>query len=220
MSSFRSKFDMELDKLIGKLVKMGSAVESVIKLVTTALTERDEELAKKVIEIEEEINTFERDIERLCIDLLLQQSPVAGDLRMISACMKMITDMERIGDQASDIADIFLSISNDEYIMEPAPFREMGDIAIKMVHDSIEAFINNNVALARSVLSLDDKIDACFSQIIDRLHELMVADVNNNSRQALDLLMISKYYERIGDHAENISEWVIFSITGEGKDDL
>jgi len=216
---FRSRFDSQMLSLNERLIEMAKTVKDAISMTTQALIKKDITLSKQVLELEQNINEQEKDIESLCLKLLLHQNPVAKDLRMVSATLKMITDMERIGDQASDISDICLELSKQEYILTLNHFEKMGDIAIKMVNDSIEAFVDKDREKASNVLELDDKIDDLFNEIKDELYKLMITDTNN-SRQALDLLMVAKYYERIGDHAENIAEWVIFSITGEQKGDI
>ena len=216
--NLRSRFESQMLNLNKMLIEMGETVEQCISMATVALADKNMSLAREVIATDRSINEQEKDIESLCLKLLLHQQPVAKDLRMISAALKMITDMERIGDQCSDICDICLLVE-DEYIMDIEPFRQMGNIAIDMVHDSIEAFVKSDRDLAGAVLEKDDIIDKSFVDIKDALYKLMLADVNN-SIQPLDLLMIAKYYERIGDHAENLAEWVIFSITGEQKPEI
>jgi len=212
----RRRFDKQLDELNTKLVEMGVEIERAITTTTRALVEKDEELAQEVIEMEASINEMEKDIERLCLKLLLQQQPIAQDLRVISAALKMITDMERIGDQASDIAEICIDIIDDVYIKKLEHIPMMAEAVIKMVTQSIDAFTKKDVKLAKKVIKQDDEVDDLFSSIKDDLYELMIQN-QSNSKQALDLLMIAKYYERIGDHAVNIAEWVVFSITGQPK---
>ena len=215
----RSKFDKQMALLNEKLIEMGRAVEQSISMATEALITKNSELAQETIEAEAEVNEQEKDIENLCMKLLLLQNPMAGDLRMISAALKMITDMERIGDQATDIAEICLFLLEEDYIMQLSAIKEMAEAAVYMVHRSIDAFVRSDRATADAVIRYDDKIDELFAETKDKLYELMIANAEN-ARQALDLLMIAKYYERIGDHAANIAEWVIFSITGEQKKEL
>ena len=150
------------------------------------------------------------------MQLLLKQQPVASDLMSVSSALKMITDMERIGDHAEDISRICISLADEAYIRELDHIPQMANAAIKMVTDSIDAFVNKDLDLARSVKAKDDIVDNLLVMVKNDLYELMLANVEN-CKQALDLLMIAKYYERIGDHAVNISEWVVFSITGEHK---
>ena len=211
--------DIQMDKLNEMLIEMGRSVEFAISLATDALIKKDAAIAEQAIQAESEVNGQERDIEGLCTKILLLQNPVAHDLRMVRAASKMITDMERIGDQATDIAEICLILCEHEYIMPLSSIQSMGEAAVKMVNQSIDAFVKKDEALAASVILSDDYIDNLFTQTKDKLYELMLANVEN-SRQALDLLMIAKYYERIGDHAANIAERVIFSITGEEKKEI
>ena len=216
MSSARRKFDSMLENLDQSLIEMGRLVEQAIAKATQSFVNKDAAAAKEVIEMEYDINQMERDIEGQCFTIMLQQQPVARDLRMIKAAMKMITDMERMGDQSSDIAEICLLINNDEYIKNTEQFAQMGQATMGMIRDVIKAFVEKDRELALSVIGRDDVVDDLFVAIKDDLYRLMLADVNNG-RQALDLLMIAKYYERLGDHAENIAESVIYSITGETK---
>jgi len=209
----RSKFDEQLVKLNDLMVEMGTLIEKSIILATQALEEQDVKLAKKAIEFESEVNQIEKDIEALCMRLLLQQQPVARDLRLISAALKMITDMERISDQAADISEIVIMMKKAPYIQKPERIPKMAAATVKMVKDSIEAFVQKDLMLAQEVIKYDDLVDELFDEVKLVLIELMRAD-NANSEQCIDFLMIAKYFERIGDHACNIAEWVIFSITG------
>lgn len=209
----RSRFDNELEILNDELIEMGSRVERAIEDATKALITKDKELAKKVKSSDHEINSMEKNIEDRCLRLLLQQQPVAGDLRLISSILKMITDLERIGDQAQDISEITLFIIEQDYIKDLIDLPEMAKITIGMVKNSINAFISKDMELAKKVIAEDDKVDKLFYTIKDELIELIRKDINNG-HQAIDFLMIAKYFERIGDHAENIAEWVLFSITG------
>lgn len=213
----RNKFDMELDLLNNELIKMGSMVEERIKLAAEALIEQDAELARDVIARDIEINDMEKEIEAKCLRLILQQQPVAGDLRLISSILKMITDLERIGDQAQDICEISLAFSDEKYIKELTHIPKMADATMAMVKKSIDAFVNRDIDLAHEVIDFDDQVDDLFDIIKDELIALIREDVDNGE-QAINFLMISKYFERIGDHAENIAEWVLFSITGDHLD--
>lgn len=212
----RSRFDEQLSNLNSSLIAMGAYIEESIALTTKALVEQDTALAQRAIEIEIEIDQKEKEIETLCLKLLLQQQPVASDLRTISAALKMITDMERIGDQCADISEIAILLSKDIYIKKLEHIPMMAEGAIKMVTDSISAYVKRDIALAQKVIDYDDYVDELFVAIKTDLMELIKKEVNN-SLQAMDLLMIAKYYERIADHAVNIAEWVVFSITGEHK---
>lgn len=211
----RSRFDEQLSVLNSEMIQMGALCEEAIALASKALTTGDLTLAKKAIAISSDIDHMERDIEARCLKLLLHQHPVARDLRQISAALKMITDMERIGDQAEDIAEI-ITYLNGKTAEETIHIRDMASEAIVMVTDSIEAYVKKNIELAKAVITYDDKVDEYFSRIKNSLIN-MIAEDPQNGEYALDLLMIAKYFERIGDHATNIAEWVIFSITGEHK---
>ena len=212
----RSRFDGELMLLNKELIEMGALCEDAIELVAKALHTNDADVYKEVRPISVEIDHKERDIESRCMKLLLQQQPVARDLRQISAALKMITDMERIGDQAEDIAEI-IGYLKGENLNSTVPVQEMAQAAIKIVTESVDAYVNKDVALAEVILKEDDIIDEYFMESKRRLIK-MIAENPENGEYALDLLMITKYFERIGDHATNIAEWVIFSVTGEHED--
>lgn len=209
----RNRFDKELELLNNELIEMGGLVERAIEDATRALINKDIELARRVIDSDDEINSMEKSIENRCLRLLLQQHPVAGDLRLISSILKMITDLERIGDQAQDISEITLFIIEEDYIKDLIDIPEMAKTTMGMVKNSINAFIIKDIELAKKVISEDDIVDNLFDEIKKDLIDLIREDINNG-HQAVDLLMIAKYFERIGDHAQNISEWVLFSITG------
>jgi len=208
----RSRFDEQLDGLNQALIQMGSLCEEAIENSSVALMTGNIALAEKAILIDEKIDRKEKEIENLCLRLLLQQQPVAGDLRLISAALKMITDMERIGDQAADISEIII-IGKTHAENGTLYIGEMAKATIKMVTDSIDAFVNRDLRLATSVIDYDDTVDAMFTgvrnEIIKRIENREI-----NGEYAADLLMIAKYFERIGDHATNIAEWVEFAITG------
>ncbi len=212
----RKRFDEQLSLLNQELTMMGALCEEAIALVAKALTGNEKDLAKKVVTLDDEIDQMERDIESLCLKLLLQQQPVAGDLRQISAALKMITDMERIGDQAEDIAEI-ISYLKGHHIPSHDKIHEMATAATKMVTDSIDAYVNKDLALSEAVISYDDVVDDCFNKVKTNLIEV-ISKNPMDGEYALDLLMIAKYFERIGDHATNIAEWVEFSITGQHAD--
>lgn len=210
----RNKFDKELDLLNNELIEMGNLIESAIKTAVTALEEQDIELAKRIVENDKEVDNMERDIERRCLKLLLQQQPVAKDLRLISSALKMITDMERIGDQASDISEIAIRLAKERYIKELIHIPQMAQATIKMVKDSIDSFVRKDLDLAKEVIFYDDKVDELFDIIKNELIDIVRED-RNSKEQVIDLLMTAKYFERIGDHAVNIAEWVYFAIKGE-----
>ena len=212
----RSRFDEQLELLNAEMIRMGALCEEVIALASSALTEGNPKTAAQVAPLDKEIDQKERDIEALCMKLLLQQQPVASDLRQISAALKMITDMERIGDQAEDIAEI-ITFLNGRTANEHSRIREMAKATSKMVTDSVEAYVKRDTALAQKVIADDDVVDAYFETVKTGLIRL-IAENPTDGEYALDLLMISKYFERIGDHAVNIAEWVLFSITGVHKE--
>ena len=212
----RSRFDEQLMLLNKEMIEMGALCEDAIELVAKALENNNGEIYKEVRPISVEIDHKERDIEARCMKLLLQQQPVARDLRQISAALKMITDMERIGDQAEDIAEI-IGYLNEENHNDNVPIQEMAQAAIKMVTESVDAYVNKDVALAEKILKEDDIIDEYFQVSKKRLIK-MITESPETGEYALDLLMIAKYFERIGDHATNIAEWVIFSVTGVHED--
>ena len=210
----RSRFDEQLALLNRELIEMGALCEEVIALSAQALTEGNAELAARVAPLDQEIDRKEREIESMCLKLLLQQQPVASDLRLISSVLKMITDIERIGDQASDIAEIVTYLSG--VCGHNAHIDRMAQATIKMVTDSLDAFVRRDLTLAWSVIEYDDVVDRLF----DECKSDLIAEIAQNpedGERVLDVLMIAKYLERIGDHATNIAEWVEFSITGSHK---
>ena len=212
----RNRFDEQLFELNREIIEMGAMCEEAIAMAAKALRTGDMELAHKVKENGSNIDQKERDIESRCMKLLLHQQPVARDLRQISAALKMITDMERIGDQAEDIAEIIMFLKG--HTMDDVETIEgMARETIKMVTESIDAFVKKDVALAESVLSYDDVVDDYFDKMKCDIIKL-IAENPADGEFALDLLMISKYFERIGDHATNIAEWVIYSVTGVHKE--
>ena len=208
----RNRFDEQLEQLNVELIKTGALCEDAISTTAKALIDNDRELARRVKPIEREIDQKERDIESLCMKLLLRQQPVARDLRQISSALKMISDLERIGDQASDIAEIlpYLQGSVSESKLH---IKEMAQATIKMVTDSIESFVRRDLPLARSVVEYDNVVDELFNKVKTELIRLISED-SNNGEFCIDLLMVAKYFERIGDHAVNVAEWVQYSLTG------
>ncbi len=216
--NMRNRFDRQLVQLNNELIEMGGMIEKAISDTVKALVNQDIELASNVIEYDEEIDHQEREIEQLCLKLLLQQQPVAKDLRLISAALKMITDMERIGDHATDISEITLELSKESYIKKLDHIQQMAKETMVMLVQSVEAFVNKDMDKARAVIAHDDVVDDLFNKVKAELIAMIHEDVNAGE-QASDLLMAAKYFERIGDHATNISEWVIFSITGQHPDD-
>ena len=211
----RSRFDEQLKVLNKKMIEMGAECEELIALVAKALLNGDVEGARKAKEQGHEIDQMEREIESICLKLLLQQQPVAKDLRVISAALKMITDMERIGDQAEDIAEI-ITFLDGRTGDECHDIRLMAEATIKMVTDSIDAYVKQDLELAKSVSDYDDVVDDAFDRVKQTLIK-MISENTADGEYAVDLLMIAKYFERIGDHAVNIAEWVEFSVTGVHK---
>lgn len=213
----RHHFDEQLERLHVELITMGALCEEAISVSVKALLETSAPLARKTSHIEEEIDQKEHEIETLCLRLLLQQQPVARDLREISSALKMISDMERIGDQAADIAEI-ASFMEGGNAQSQVHIKDMAEAAIKMVIDSVESFVKKDLELARAVMKYDDVVDGLFLRVRRELVELVAAD-GGNGEVYLDLLMIAKYLERIGDHAVNVAEWVEYSLTGVHRSD-
>lgn len=209
----RNKFDEQLERLHVELIQMGAACEDAISAAAEALLKGDESLAAAAEEAERDIDQREREVENLCLKLLLQQQPVAKDLREISAALKMISDLERIGDQAADIAELTRYIRMPEGVKR-MHIAEMAQAVIGMVTDSVDSFVKRDLDLARSVYTSDDKVDALFEKVKQELIELIAADAKCGE-MGLDLLMVAKYLERIGDHATNVAEWVEYSLTGQ-----
>ena len=207
----RNRFDEQLELLNVELIRMGSLCEEAIAGASKTL-QGELGLVEQVHMAEREIDQKERDIENLCFKLLLHQQPVARDLRQVSAALKMISDMERIGDQASDIAEIAKDMK-ESHLESKVHLKEMADAAIEMVTGSIDSFVKKDLNIARQVIAADDKIDGLFEQVKNEIIALIAAD-SAYGEGCIDLLMVAKYFERIGDHATNIAEWVEFSITG------
>lgn len=209
----RNRFDRQLKQLNDEMIEMGSLIERAIEMAVGALVTQDTERAAQAIAFDEEIDRQEQEIESLCMKLLLQQQPVATDLRTISSALKMITDMERIGDQAADISELTIMMANAPYIKKLTHISQMAKEITLMVMDSVEAFVKKDPELARSVIAHDDVVDSLFVEIKEELIRLILEN-SANGDQAMDLMMVAKYFERIGDHATNIAEWVIYAITG------
>ena len=209
----RNQYGQELELLHVELIRMGALCEEAISAAAKALLEGDRELAEAAKAAEREIDDKERAIESLCMKLLLRQQPVAGDLRTVSSALKMISDMERIGDQAADIAETLCYITDSE-AESKSHITEMASAAGRMVTDAVAAFVSRDIHPARAVMAYDDKVDALFSRVKAEL-TTMLRENPENGEVCLDLLMIAKYFERIGDHAVNIAEWVEFSLTGK-----
>lgn len=210
----RDKYARKLIQLNNEMIEMGTMVEKAIEKAVYAFVNHDVAAAKAVIEADEDVNQKEKEIESLCLKLLLHQQPVAGDLRQISSAIKMITDIERIGDHAADISELTMLMPENKYIIKGGHIQEMAKETMVMLVDSINAFVDRDKEKAEQVIEHDDVVDRLFMKVKKELIDLIHEDVNNGE-QAADLLMVAKYLERIGDHATNVSEWVIFSITGE-----
>lgn len=210
----RNRFDEQLFELNREIIDMGAMCEEAIASAAEALIDGNLKLAGKVKANGAAIDQMERDIEGRCMKLLLHQQPVARDLRQISAALKMITDMERIGDQSADIAELAIMMSEKHYIKELKHISQMGQETMVMVIASVDAFVEKDLEKAKEVLAHDDIVDHLFDEVKAELIE-MIHQNKEIGEQAADLLMVAKYFERIGDHATNIAEWVIYSITGE-----
>lgn len=210
----REYFDLELKALNDKLIEMGALVEGAIKNTITIITNGEYDKLETSRIIEEKINKIEREIQSYCLNLLLLQSPVAGDLRTVSSALKMITDLERIGDQAIDIAEMSTYLKDCENIYSMTHLSEMAERSSNMVTTAIDAFVKKDLKLARTVATMDDAIDDLFNKVKQEVIDIINAN-KELDQQAIDVLLIAKYFEKIGDHAENIGEWVVFSITGK-----
>ena len=210
----RTNFKKQLEQLNDQMITMGSMIENAIETAIAALVSQDTERAEEAIAYDMEIDAQERKIEQLCYQLLLMQQPVAGDLRLVSATMKMITDMERIGDHASDISELTLLMAGKPYLREITDIEQMAKETTVMVTNSVDAYVNRDLKLAQEVISRDDLVDDLFNKVKSEI----IGEIRtglDDGEQTTDLLMAAKYFERIGDHATNIAEWVIFSLTGE-----
>ena len=212
----RSKFVSELQAMHEDLIQMASLAETAISSSVKALETMDETLAQKVVGSDHQIDELEKEVERRCLRLLLQQQPVARDLRSVSTALKMITDLERIGDQAADIAEVTVFLCRNRDFQMPEGLREMALAAVKMVRGAIDAFVEENLDKAHEVIGYDDVVDRAFLRTRDELIR-QVKQATGSAEQIMDLLMIAKYLERIGDHAVNTAEWVVFFLTGAHK---
>ena len=213
----RNRFDEQLSQLNDEIIAMGTMIEQAIEAAVDALIHQNVEEARRAMECDKDIDHQEREIENLCLKLLLQQQPVARDLRVISAALKMITDMERIGDHAVDISELTVVMSGKPYMKKLEHIEQMAKETMIMLISSLEAYVNKNLDQAKEVIDHDDIVDDLFIKVKTELIQL-IRENAENGEQAADLLMVAKYFERIGDHATNIAEWVIFSITGQHKE--
>lgn len=210
----RSKFDEQLNQLNDEMMRMGTMIEDSIEKAIDALVNQNVALAEEIMARDEEIDRQQKKIESICFNLLMQQQPVARDLRTISAAMKMVTDMERIGDHAADISEITVMLGNQPYPFSLDLIKKMATETMIMLIRSIEAYVEKDIVKAQSVIKHDDIIDALFDEVKQKLITL-IHEAPDNGEQATDFLMIAKYFERIGDHATNISEWVIFAFRAQ-----
>lgn len=208
--SIRKIFEEELADLKQQLVEMCRLTEQMISDAIAALVNRDRELGKSIGAVDKRVEEYEMAIEKKCMRILLKQQPVAKDFREVSTALKMITDIERFGDQAADIGDLVSTMPGDAYIKKLTHITAMGDLAIKMVRESVNSFINNDEGLADEVIALDDQMDDLFLTVKS---ELIKRD-GRNGDQAIELMMVAKYFERIGDHAVNVAEWTKYNETG------
>ena len=211
--SIRKIFEEELAELKTQLVEMCRLTEQMISDAIAALVNKDRELGKSIGEADKRVDEYEMAIEKKCMRILLKQQPVAKDFREVSTALKMITDIERFGDQAADIGELVYSMPGEKYIKELTHTKAMGNLAIKMVRESVNSFINNDAKLADEVIALDDKMDELFDTVKTELIELIKKD-GNNGDQGIELMMVAKYLERIGDHAVNVAEWTKYNETG------
>ena len=211
--SIRARYEKDLNEVFDNLMVMCRHIETAIEMCMKALVERDSNFAQQVFDEEKATNKLERKIESDCLRLLMMETPVASDFREVSAALKMITDLERIGDQARDIAEIALQFGDEAYIKELVHIPQMGAIVIQMIRDSVQSYINKDLELARYLEKADDKVDELFVTVMEDLTELIKKDPDN-AEQAIKFMLINKYLERIGDHAVNIGEWVEYAITG------
>jgi phosphate transport system protein len=212
----RSRFDEQLNNLNDKLIEMGAMVEKAISDANKALIDHDMELAKKVMENDDNIDDMEDLIEDMCQKIIMRQQPIAGDLRLILAVSKIIIDLERIGDHASDISELAIFLSDARSVGKLEHIPQMAEATLSMVTRAIDAYVRKDLELAREVIDYDDVVDDLFSKVREDVIRYLKEDVDNSSH-AIDLIMIAKYFERIGDHATNVAEWVVFSLTGESK---
>lgn len=209
----RKMFEDELAELKNELIEMCKLTEFMIENATKALITMDRELGKSIGGMDKRVDDYEMDIEKKCMRLLLKQQPVAKDFREVSTALKMITDIERFGDQASDIGDLVYNMPGEKYIKELTHLTAMGELAVKMVHESVNSFIDNDEKLADTVIGTDDEMDDLFITVKNELIALIKKD-GANGDQAITLMMVAKYYERIGDHAVNVAEWTKYNESG------
>lgn len=211
--SIRKAFEEELSELKTELVSMCRLTERMIDDAIAALVRRDRELGKSLAQADKRVDEYEMDIEKRCMRILLKQQPVAKDFRVVSTALKMITDIERFGDQAADIGELVCTMPGERYIKDLTHITAMGNLASKMARESVDSFIRNDETLADEVIALDDHMDSLFLTVKTELIELIKRD-GRNGDQAIELMMVAKYLERIGDHAVNVAEWTKYNETG------
>ena len=212
--SARVQFEAELNEMKDELVAMCRLTADMIANATTALVNFDRELGRSIGESDKKVDEYEMDIEKRCMRILIRRQPVARDFRVVSTALKMITDIERFGDQASDIGDLVYTMPGDTYIKKLTHLSAMGELAVRMVRESVNSFTRNDEQLADEVIALDDAMDDMFIAVKDDLIELIRQDGEKNGDQAITLMMVAKYLERIGDHAVNVAEWTKYNETG------
>lgn len=212
--SARVQFEAELNEMKDELVAMCRLTADMIANATTALVNFDRELGRSIGESDKKVDEYEMDIEKRCMRILIRRQPVARDFRVVSTALKMITDIERFGDQASDIGDLVYTMPGDTYIKKLTHLSAMGELAVRMVRESVNSFIRNDEQLEDEVIALDDAMDDMFIAVKDDLIELIRQDGEKNGDQAITLMMVAKYLERIGDHAVNVAEWTKYNETG------
>ena len=217
-TKMRDKYMKQLENLNNNMIEMGAMIEKSIENAISALVRQDVETAKKAIEYDAEIDEMEKNIENMCMKILLSQQPVASDLRTVSSALKMVTDMERIGDHAADISELTILMAKESYIKHLEHIQLMAEISMTMLSESLDAYVEKDLKKAEAVIKRDDEVDDLFDKVKNELINIIHENVNDGE-QAANLLMAAKYMERIGDHATNISEWVIFSITGKHEEE-
>lgn len=218
----RENFDMQMDDISLRIIKMSAKVEQIIAMSIKSLHEKDKEMAQNAIKLDEEINEAEREIQRLCINIMLMQQPLYADnLRFISSTFKILTDLERMGDQARDISTLNLELIDKKGVWNIDLISKMAENAAKMVSLCVVSYTDRSVAIAKKVIEADDKVDDMFREVKNQLVKYIVETKDEaEGINALDTIMIAKYFERIADHAQNVAEWVIYSQTGQGKDEI
>ena len=213
----RTKFDEQLNQLNQELMRMGTMIEEQIQKAVVAFMKQDTELARIIMDNDTDVDREEKKIENICFNLLMQQQPVARDLRTISAAMKMVTDMERIGDHAADISEMTILIADNTYVKQLDHIQKMASETVQMLMKSIQAYVDKDMETAKAVIKNDDVIDELFLEVKQDLIAMIHANADCGE-QATDLLMVAKYFERIGDHATNIAEWVIFALDDKNRE--